>query len=53
MLQAAITDFLNQLVPKTHNITILSVKIYHLPYKLSQKKSVKASLRILFFYPRH
>ena len=50
MLQTANTDFFNPLVPKAHN----SVKIYYFLYKLSQWKSVKASLRIsIFLQPRH
>ena len=34
MLQGANTDLFNPLVPKAHNI--VSVKIYHFLYKLSQ-----------------
>ena len=49
MLQATNKNLFNPLVPKA----IASVKICYFFYKLSQEKSVQATLRILFFHPRH
>ena len=48
MLQAVNTDFLKPLVPK---LAIVSVKICHFLYKLSQQMSVRVSLRIFLGAP--
>ena len=50
MLQGANTDLFNPLVPKAHNSELQNILF---PLQFKPVKAVEASLRIIFFHPRH